>query len=288
MASDRTEFIAGSGVEYPAGLLPMYLARIGYTGPSNPTLSVLHQLISCHLANIAFESLDPFLGIPVQIDLASIQAKLVCSRRGGYCHENNALFYNVLGSFGFAVTPLAGRVVWGRPRQVAPLTHRLTLVEMEEGNFIADVGFGGNSPPAPIRLKPGLEQPTSHGVYRVLHADRTFQLQMLKDRWETIYRFSLAPQTRSDFEVANWYSSTHPRSLFTQNLVVCRVVGPTRINLLNADLVVRHRNGDAQQRALQNAQELRKVLEDVMDLAPPAPSELIWAKIPKQTLPFWP
>jgi hypothetical protein len=37
-------------------------------------------------------------------------------------------------------------VVWAFKGQPAPLAHRLTLVEFPEGNLIADVGFGGQTP----------------------------------------------------------------------------------------------------------------------------------------------
>jgi hypothetical protein len=55
-------------------------------------------------------------------------------------------------------------VVWALKGQPAPLTHRLTLVEFPEGNFIADVGFDGQTPTAPLRLEPGLEQITPPGT----------------------------------------------------------------------------------------------------------------------------
>ena len=263
--------------------LPAYFARIGYSGPSEPTLAVLREFVSRHLAVIPFECLDPFLGRPVDIDPAAIEAKLVGGRRGGYCHEHNGLFHDVLAELGFSVTALGGRVVWMSPGRAAPLTHRLTLVELAEGVFIADVGFGGQSPTAPLRLEPGLEQPTPHGVYRVVRDGEGFELRMrLSDRWAAMYRFTLAAQTQADFEVANWFTSTHPRSHFTQNLVVCRVVGDTRVNLFNAALSIRGSDGGVEQRILADAEDLGRLLEETMGLALPAAVETIWAKLPRQ------
>lgn len=259
--------------------LPAYFARIRYAGPSEPTLAVLRELSLRHLNAIPFESLDPFLGVPVDLDPATLQAKLVARRRGGYCHEHNAMFHDVLADLGFSVTPLAGRVIWNSNGEPAPLTHRLTLVTLSEGRFIADVGFGGQSPTAPLRLEPGLAQITPHGTYRLERQNGVFELQLLlDDRWEAMYHFTLAPQTRIDFEVANWYTSANPRSRFTQNLVVCRVAGNLRINLLNTQLATRQTNGRVEQRVLADASDLRQVLEDVMELALPASVETIWAK----------
>jgi N-hydroxyarylamine O-acetyltransferase len=263
--------------------LPAYFARVGYSGPSDPTLAVLRELSVHHVGQIAFECLDPFLGLPVDLDPATVHAKLVRTRRGGYCHEHNALFHDVLAALGYPVVALGGRVVWAFNGKPAPLTHRLTLIDLPEGRFIADVGFGGQSPTAPLRLEPGLEQVTPHGTYRLARDGEVFGLQLrLEDRWQTMYEFTLAAQAHVDFEVANWFTSTHPRSLFTQNLVVCRVVGETRVNLFNTNLSVRYRNGQVEQRAMADAAELGRLLEDVMGLELPVPAEVIWEKAAKR------
>jgi len=260
--------------------LPSYFARIGYDGPSVPTLGVLRELSARHPAHIPFECIDPFLGVPVDLDPLAIQAKLIGARRGGYCQEHNAIFHDVLAALGFTVTALAARVVWSFKGQRPPLTHRLTLVDLPEGRFIADVGFGGNSPTAPLRLETGIEQATPHGTYRVMHDGDVFELQLrLIDHWEAMYQFTLAPQGRIDFEVANWYTSTNPHSIFIQNLVVCRVVGNTRVNLRNSNLSIRQPDGRAEQRTLASAADLQRVLGDVMGLALPVSADAIWAKL---------
>jgi N-hydroxyarylamine O-acetyltransferase len=246
--------------------LPAYFARIGYPGPSEPTLAVLQELAARHLSVIAFENLDPLLGHPVDLDPAAIVTKLVRGRRGGYCQEHNSLFHDVLAALGFSVVALGGRVLWTRDEgQPAPLTHRLTLVEFPEGKFIADVGFGGPCPTTPLCLEPGVEQTTPYGTYRFRRDGKASELQLqVNDRWQAMYRFDLAAQSRADFEVANWYTSTHPRSLFTQYLVACRIVGQTRVNLLNANLSVRQPDGRVEHRRLAGPGELEKVLEEVM------------------------
>ena len=265
--------------------LPAYFARIGYTGPAEPTLPVLRELCLGHLSHIAFENIGPFLGQPVELDPETLQAKLVRSRRGGYCQEHNALFHDVLGALGFSVVALGGRVTSAFRGQPAPLTHRLTVVELAEGSFIADVGSGGRSPTAPIRLEPGVEQNTPHGAYRVTREHEVFELQVrTRDRWDDIYQFTLDPQSHVDFEVANWFTSTHPRSRFTQNLIVCRVVGETRVNLLNLRVSVRSPDGSFEQRTLASADELEKLLEEVMELALPISPDAIREKASVQPL----
>ncbi len=261
--------------------LPTYFARIGYAGPSEPTLCVLRDLHARHPARIAFETLDPLLGRPVDIDPAAIQAKLVAGRRGGYCHEHNALFHDVLAAMGFTVDALAARVVWMTPGRVSPLTHRMTLVDTAEGRFIADVGFGGQTPPAPLRLEPDLEQVTSHGTYRLIRDAAIFETQMrLGQRWEPMYRFTLDPQSSSDFEMSNWFTSTHPRGGLTRNLMVARLVGDDRVSLFNSTVTIHRPDGEPRRQILADARDLQRVLEEVMDLELPVPALVIWAKLP--------
>ena len=92
--------------------LSAYFNRVCYVGPRAPSLAVLRDLCACHPRQIPFESLDPFLGVGVNLDLSAIQTKLVRSRRGGYCHDQNALFHDVLTALGCSPTALAARVMF--------------------------------------------------------------------------------------------------------------------------------------------------------------------------------
>src|SRR5436190_16013949 len=90
-----------------------WLKRIAYSGPLEPTLSTLHQLIFAHSHAIAYESLDIMLGRTPKLDLASLQRKMISGGRGGYCLEQNMLFREGLRSLGYNITSLQGRVVRG-------------------------------------------------------------------------------------------------------------------------------------------------------------------------------
>ena len=65
------------------------------------------------------------------------------------------------------VTSLQARVVRGlavdAPR---PMIHMVLLVHLDEGEFIADVGYGNLAPTAPLKLEPLVEQPTPHETMR--------------------------------------------------------------------------------------------------------------------------
>ncbi len=77
--------------------LDAYLRRIEYAGERAPSRATLDALHLAHATHIPFENLDILLGRPIRLDLASLQAKLVAGRRGGYCFEQNLLFAAALG-----------------------------------------------------------------------------------------------------------------------------------------------------------------------------------------------
>src|SRR5438105_120124 len=90
-----------------------WFKRIGYKGPSTPTLETLRGLIEAHAAAISYESIDVLLDRMPRLDLVSLQRKMIGSRRGGYCFEQNMLFRGGLRALGFDVTSLQARVVRG-------------------------------------------------------------------------------------------------------------------------------------------------------------------------------
>ena len=83
--------------------LDAYLGRIGYDGPRVPTLQTLRAIQRLHPQAIAFENLNPLLGLPVKLDILSLQEKLIRSRRGGYCFEHNGLLFQALRALGHQV-----------------------------------------------------------------------------------------------------------------------------------------------------------------------------------------
>src|SRR5579872_3194705 len=138
-----------------------WLARIGYSGSTAPTLETLNRLIFAHSHAIAYETMDIMLGRPPKLDIQTLQDKMIIAGRGGYCFEQNMLFRAGLRSLGYRITSLQGRVVRGlaidAPR---PAIHMLLKVELPEGNFLADVGFGNLAPTSALLLVPQIEQKT--------------------------------------------------------------------------------------------------------------------------------
>ena len=120
-----------------------WLKRIGYSGPLEPTLGTLNELIFAHSRAISYESLDIMLGRTPRLDLDSLQRKMIWGGRGGYCLEQNMLFREGLRSLGYMITSLQGRVVRGMPIDAPrPAIHMLLQLNLPEGPYLADVGLG--------------------------------------------------------------------------------------------------------------------------------------------------
>ena len=177
-----------------------YFERIGFAGSIAPTLATLELLHALHPASIAFENLNPFLGLPVKLDLASLQTKLLTERRGGYCCEHNLLFMAMLGELDFTVRGLTARVLWNNPDTAdGPHHHMLLAVDINNSTYIADVGFGGLTLTAPLKLKADAEQTTPHEIFRLTGGDPVWQLEALVEtEWKPLYAFD----TRTEATVA--------------------------------------------------------------------------------------
>jgi N-hydroxyarylamine O-acetyltransferase len=245
--------------------LESYFRRIGYDGPREPTLPVLHALTAAHAQSIPFENLDVLLERPICLDPDALFRKLVHEQRGGYCFEQNGLFLEVLGALGFSVKPLSARVRWQRPRDVIPpRTHLFIRVELDGESWLTDVGVGGMSLTSAIRLDTEDEQPTAHEPRRILREDgRLFHQVRLADAWHDVCEFTLEEMPPIDRELANWYTSAHPQSHFKNRLLVARAAPDgQRLTLLNDEFTSRARDGRAQSHKIGSPEELLTVLGD--------------------------
>ncbi len=217
--------------------LPAYFERIGYPGSAEPTRAVLAALHLAHATHIPFENCDVLLGRPIRLDLESLQAKLVRGRRGGYCFEQNLLFAAVLEQIGFPVTRLLARVRY-RATRLLPRTHMVMRVDLDGVSWLADVGFGADGLLLPVRFDPGQVTRQFAWAYRIVDEAGQWVLQSLHGtEWVDLYGFTLDPQLAVDYELANYYVSTHPDSRFVQTLTAQRITPETRHILRNGELV---------------------------------------------------
>jgi N-hydroxyarylamine O-acetyltransferase len=251
--------------------LNAYFKRIRYSGSRTPNLATLKAIHALHPAAIPFENLNPLLGIPVLLDSPSLKSKLIDSQRGGYCFEHNLLLKEALEALGFPVTSLAARVIWNRGDDaITSRSHMLLLVEVEGEQYIADVGFGGQTLTAPLRLELDTEQETPHEPSRLVEHDGDFLLQAkIHDEWKSMYRFDLQRQFVIDYEVSSWYLSHHPESHFVTGLRVARAVPGKRLNLLGKELTTHTIGAKSVTRTIESVDELCDTLETVFGIRLP-------------------
>ncbi len=213
-----------------------YLERIGWRGVLGPDFASLAALLRRHMLTIPFENLDVLLGRPVLLDIESLQAKLVAGRRGGYCYEHATLFAAALQQFGFSVHLHSARVIMATPKASAPRTHMLLSVDVPEGRFVVDPGFGGLAPlvPLPIDGTPMRHGEDEHWIARegddyIMRA-RTPAKTI--DAWVT----TLTDEFPIDFVMANHFTSTYPSSAFTRRLMMRAFTPGGRITVVNRDV----------------------------------------------------
>jgi N-hydroxyarylamine O-acetyltransferase len=252
--------------------LDSYCERIGYAGPRSATLETLRALQHHHPRAIPFENVSTLVGLPVQLDLASLEHKLVQSRRGGYCFEQNLLFKHVLAALGFDVAALAARVVWERPAgEMRARTHMVLLVALGGERFICDVGFGGLTPTAPLALASGVEQATPHETFRVVQLPNELAVEAhVRGQWKRLYRFDLQEEQQVDVELLNHYVMSHADSPMLGRLIAARVGADRRFGLANDVLSVHPLRGASEQQRLRSVGEVRDVLESTFGVAVPA------------------
>ena len=161
------------------------------------------------------------LGYPVTIERAPIFEKIVTKKRGGWCYEMNGLFGWALAELGFRVTRSAGAVMREASGDDAIGNHLVLKVELEEGLYLADVGFG-DGPLEPIRVVPG----------SFISEGFAFTLSHGNDGWWRLHNHKSAGAPSFDFDLTpadeillatrcDWLQSA-PDSVFVQNAVCQR------------------------------------------------------------------
>ncbi|AIG01479.1 N-hydroxyarylamine O-acetyltransferase [Pseudomonas fluorescens] len=254
----------------------LYLQRLGYDTPPAPTLETLMQLQLRHVSTFAFESLSTLLQVPVPIDLASVEQKVLLDGRGGYCYELNQLFLALLQELGFTARGITGRVVMGGPPDaLTARAHRLSLVTLQGERYITDVGFGGMVPTSPLRLDDHAPQATTHEPYRLTLNEGSYTLwAQVGGEWRGLYVFDLQLQSHFDYEMGNWYVSTHPASPFLGQLKVALIGPGLRRTLHNANYAVHHLGRDSEKRKICDVDELLALLQEVFGLRLPEHPQL--------------
>jgi N-hydroxyarylamine O-acetyltransferase len=241
-----------------------YLARIGYSGPTEPTIETLRALHRAHLFAVPFENLDIAIGRKIVVDQDACVRKVVELRRGGFCYELNGAFAALLGTLGFRVTLLSARVAREKGGEGPEFDHLTLRVDLETP-WLADVGFG-DSFLDPLALEAGKEQVDPAGRFRLIELNDRWQLEraQMEGSWKSEYSFTLQPRQTSDFAGMCRYHQTSPESSFTRSSVCSRATPDGRITLSGTKLIVT-RMGIREERAIPES-ERYAILRDLFGI----------------------
>ena len=201
--------------------LAAYLDRIGHAGPVAPDLATLRAIHRAHHFAIPYENLDVQLGRPVVTDPAAAFDKIVTRRRGGWCYEMNGVLGWALSEIGFSVTRMMAGVRREQDGDIAISNHLILRVDLPEGPWLADVGFGDG----PLDPYPIVAGPIDGGLF-------PYRLEAMADGWWRLHNHPAGGAPSFDFRNApadeaamadrcQWLQ-TDPASVFVQNAVVQR------------------------------------------------------------------
>jgi N-hydroxyarylamine O-acetyltransferase len=252
--------------------LEAYLHRIGHEGPCRADRETLESIVLRHAGAIAFENIEVLAGRVPALELAGLQHKLLHSRRGGYCFEHNLLLLAVLRHVGFSVQPAEARVRANVPADVITgRTHLALRVQLEGRTLLADVGFGGMAPLAPLDFAGGPQRCPDGALYRLLPLQEGGHTALQIDTghgWEDCYHLGPGVPQHVDHEIGNWFVATHPRSMLGNNLLVARAVDGGRLTLFNHQLTFRRAaTGTLEQQTLSSREAFEEVLSKRFGLA---------------------
>lgn len=119
-------------------------------------------------------------------------------------------------------------------------THMCNIVLVDNKRYLADVGFGAPAAFQAVLLDkdadlagfPVLGSRNGRLEYRNIdvHTDPSQRVWVYSTQedasaeWNEQYAFSEHEMASNDFEVMNYFTSTHPKSFFTQNVVATRIL----------------------------------------------------------------
>lgn len=242
-----------------------YLDRIGYHGSGAPCLDTLIELQQLHVYHILFENLD-LLGdsFTPNLDKEYLFDKIVTRGRGGVCYELNTSFYNLLTAMGFSAHQISGSVQPGENL----FSHVATLVHLEDGDYLADVGFGdaylpvlkiNGTPCARHDGKNYTLQPLGENVYDIM-AGRPGEDPV------RMYTIVLTPREMSDYFGRFVWASAKGNTAFSAHPICVAHTPQRRITLRRGKLVITENGEVVETRPVSPGEETEQILREYFDL----------------------
>ena len=247
-----------------------YLERIKYRGSLTPTAETLRNLQVAHLSAVPFENLSIQARQLIILEDEALFAKIVKQGRGGFCYEVNGLFAAFLRTLEFKVEMLSAEVA-SNEGGFGPKFDHMTLIVTLDNRWLVDVGFG-DSFIEPLLLDERGEQMQGGRAYKII-PDCGYLILMQRENngeWKAQYRFTLQPYEYADYGEMCHYHQTSPNSHFTQRRICSRLSEEGRMTLSEMRFITTSKNGERQERILENQAEYEAILSEHFGIAMPS------------------
>ncbi|MDG0842239.1 arylamine N-acetyltransferase [Staphylococcus equorum] len=207
-------------------------------------LETLNHYIHQYVLHVPFENIDVQNKQPIALDDESMLRKIIQEHRGGFCYEQNRLFYSFLRGKGFDVYMISATISTGEGWAMEG-SHMALVVRLNHHKYLVDVGYADVPKKAIPLIKDQNEVIDVNGTYRVIHIDAyTIEMQKYKkDDWETQYRAIDTSKTLKDFAAGIEFNQHHPDSIFVRKLLVSKAKTYGRVTLSNAHLTMTNEEG---------------------------------------------
>jgi N-hydroxyarylamine O-acetyltransferase len=250
-------------------VLEAYLERVGFTGPLRADLETLTALHRAHLSEISYENLDIHFGRPLRLGLEPAYRKIVIGKRGGWCFEMNTLFRWALEAAGFKVTLLSAAAAFDGD-------HMLLLVDLPEGRYLADMGWGnGFHEPMPLGAGPHRQGFRRFALSQ--EGEKSWRFSNL-DFGDDGFSFTLSPREIAHFEARSKWLQQDPESSFVRVVKGFRFTPEGDLHVLRGAVFVTLTAAGRRTKEIMSASEYESVWRDVFRTPLPNVVEL-WPKV---------
>lgn len=200
-----------------------FLRRIGMDRDTQVELSTafLARVQQQCVTHIAYENLDILEGKPLRLDEEALFDKIVARGRGGYCFELNGLLSSMLRLMGFRVSERFARFLLGE-KDVPMRRHRVTVVHLNDGDYLCDIGVGLVAPRMPLRIEENIVQCQNGESYRFTRDVRHGWVlwEMHHGVWREYICFGEDEAFAVDFIQPSFYCEKHPDSPFNKEYML--------------------------------------------------------------------
>ncbi len=242
-----------------------YLNRIDYHSSRLPCLDTLIELQRLHVYHILFENLD-LLGdsFTPNLDKEYLFDKIVRRHRGGVCYELNTSFYNLLTAMGFSACQISGSVQPGENL----FSHVATLVHFDDGDYIADVGFGDAYLPLLKVNGTPCAQYDGYGYTLRPLADDVYDIMACRPGEEPVrmYTIALIPRKMPDYFGRFTWASAKGNTAFSEHPICVAHTPQRRTTLRRGKLVIVENGAVIETRPVSPGKETDVILREYFNL----------------------